>query len=75
MKRLIVFLLLVLAAMPMVLLQGKQDAEVDWHTPERIRECFPEAKIEIRLVEDGDHSLSRPQDLVLIEQAIISVCT
>ncbi len=60
---------------PMVLLQGKNDTEVDWHTPERICARFPEAPATIHLVEDGDHSLSRPQDLALLEKAIISVCT
>jgi len=61
-------------AVPLVLIQGKKDPDVDWHTPARIRESFPASRVAVHLVEDGDHSLSRTQDLALIEQAIISVC-
>lgn len=60
---------------PLYLLHGKRDVEVDWAMPGRIQGCFPEAAVTIHLVEDGDHSLSRPEDLALIERAIISVCT
>lgn len=60
---------------PVHLLQGGCDTEVDPSTPERIRACLTGAFVTVTMVNDGDHSLSRPQDLALIEQAISGVCT
>jgi len=51
------------------LLQGKQDASVDWHVPEAIRGCFHH-DIAVTLIDDGDHSLSRPEDLAVLQAAI-----
>jgi pimeloyl-ACP methyl ester carboxylesterase len=51
------------------LLQGKQDSSVDWRMPESIAQCF-DNDIAITLIEDGDHSLSRPQDLALLQKTI-----
>lgn len=59
--------------MPVRLVQGKRDTDVDWRTPERIRECLPRADVKIHLVEDGDHRLSRTEDLALIDSAICEV--
>lgn len=55
---------------PMRLLQGKQDADVDWRVPAGIQNVFPKADVQITLIEDGDHRLSRPQDLEQIEEKI-----
>lgn len=55
---------------PMHLIQGKLDSEVDWHTPERIKAAFPDAVVDITLIDEGDHRLSRPQDLQIIDNAI-----
>jgi pimeloyl-ACP methyl ester carboxylesterase len=54
---------------PLVLIQGKQDADVDWRTAETIKQRF-ESPVEIVYIEDGDHRLSRPQDLALIDEKI-----
>lgn len=51
------------------LLQGKLDTSVDWHTPEEINACF-DGKAKITLIDDGDHSLSRLQDLEILKQVI-----
>jgi len=51
------------------LIQGKLDTSVDWHVPESIDACFAQT-IKISLVDDGDHSLSRPQDLETLKTAI-----
>lgn len=51
------------------LLQGKQDTSVDWHVPEAIDAVF-ENTCEITLIDDGDHSLSRPQNLKILQGAI-----
>lgn len=57
---------------PVHLLQGKQDTSVDWHVPNAIAMCF-DRDIDITLIEDGDHSLSRPQDLEILKDAIMSM--
>ena len=51
------------------LLQGKLDTSVDWTMPDEINKCFDQ-RGEITIIEDGDHSLSRPQDLILLKKAI-----
>lgn len=54
---------------PVRLLQGKLDTSVDWHTPGAINMCF-DGRADITLIEDGDHSLSRPQDLDVLKYTI-----
>lgn len=54
---------------PIHLLQGKQDTSVDWHVPDAINGCF-DGGAQITLIDDGDHSLSRPQDLEILKSAI-----
>lgn len=54
---------------PVHLLQGKQDTSVDWNMPDAINRCF-DGRAKITLIEDGDHSLSRPQDLETLKAAI-----
>jgi len=58
-------------AVPMVLIQGKEDEDVPWQTAERINSAYPRAKIDIIYVEDGDHRLSRDQDLTLINDHVM----
>ena len=54
---------------PVHLIQGKQDTSVDWHVPDTINACF-DGKAKITLIDDGDHSLSRSQDLEILKSAI-----
>lgn len=54
---------------PVHLLQGKMDTSVDWHVPAAINEIF-EQDIKITLIDDGDHSLSRESDLMILKSAI-----
>lgn len=56
---------------PVRILQGKRDESVDWKTPEKIKQSLISDDINIHLVEDGDHSLSRPQDLELLKAQIL----
>ena len=58
------------ASLPLTLIQGKQDPDVPWKKALKIKECFRNLKTEIIFVEDGDHRLSRPQDLELIDKHI-----
>jgi pimeloyl-ACP methyl ester carboxylesterase len=57
-------------AMPVRLLQGEMDAEVCWETAGRIQSCLTGAETRIYMVPDGDHSLSRPQDLDLLDRTL-----
>jgi pimeloyl-ACP methyl ester carboxylesterase len=52
---------------PMRLIQGKCDTDVPWKTALKIRECFKSPDLEITFIEDGDHRLSRLQDLEMID--------
>lgn len=54
---------------PIILLQGKQDADVPWQTAEAIKKSF--SNVRIVYIDDGDHRLSRSQDLDLLAQEII----
>ena len=45
------------------LLQGKADMDVPWKTAERIKSILPQSDTHIIYIEDGNHSLSAPDDL------------
>lgn len=55
---------------PLILLQGKQDADVPWKKAISIQSCFGHDNTEIVFIEDGDHRLSRDQDLALIDAQV-----
>lgn len=55
---------------PLVLFQGGQDPTVPPTTPQKIARAFPHANITIHMIEDGDHGLSRPQDMAQIEASL-----
>jgi pimeloyl-ACP methyl ester carboxylesterase len=48
---------------PVRLLHGQRDRDVPWQTSLRFAEALAAEDVEIVLVKDGDHRLSRPQDL------------
>jgi pimeloyl-ACP methyl ester carboxylesterase len=51
---------------PVRLLQGQADPDVPWEMALRIAEQLESADVQMTLVKDGDHRLSRPQDLALL---------
>ncbi|MDB5374664.1 MAG: hypothetical protein JWP04_3306 [Belnapia sp.] len=55
---------------PLRLLQGQQDPDVPWETALRIAAAVTGADVEVVLVKDGDHRLSRPQDLLLLRRVV-----
>ncbi len=57
-------------AIPVTLIQGKLDSDVPWRRAEEIKAALPQAKVEIIYVEDGDHRLSREEDLRLIDETV-----
>ena len=48
---------------PVRLIQGQKDVDVPWKTALRIADCLASDDVEIILVKDGDHRLSREHDL------------
>jgi pimeloyl-ACP methyl ester carboxylesterase len=55
---------------PVRLLHGQLDPDVPWETALRIAERVTATDVRITLVKDGDHRLSRPEDLVLLEETV-----
>ena len=53
---------------PVRLLQGQQDHDVPWRTALQIAERLSAEDVRVSLIKDGDHRLSRPQDLALLCQ-------
>ncbi len=59
---------------PVRLLQGQADADVPWQTALRIADQLRSADVQALLVKDGDHRLSRPQDIALLIDLVSSLC-
>jgi pimeloyl-ACP methyl ester carboxylesterase len=55
---------------PIRLLHGQRDPDVPWETALRIAERVTSEDVRITLVKDGDHRLSRAQDLALLQQVL-----
>jgi pimeloyl-ACP methyl ester carboxylesterase len=53
-------------ACPVRLLQGQCDDDVPWQTALRIAGCVEGQDVQVTLIKDGTHRLSRPQDLALL---------
>jgi pimeloyl-ACP methyl ester carboxylesterase len=58
---------------PVRLLQGQADPDVPWQLAPRIAEKLRSADVQTWLVKDGDHRLSRPQDLALLVAAVAAL--
>ena len=63
-------------ACPVTLLQGQRDADVPWETALRLADRLVSDKVLVQLAKDGDHRLSRPEDvarlLAIVEQHLLS---
>ena len=55
---------------PVRLLQGQRDEDVPWQTALQVAERLTGDDVRIMLVKDGDHRLSRTQDLALLVQTV-----
>ena len=60
-------------AVPVRLLQGQCDTVVPWQTALRIAERVTTPDCQVVLVKDGDHRLSRPQDVALLQATLRSL--
>ncbi len=55
---------------PVRILQGMRDTAVPWRHALRFAEAIAGDDVHVQLIKDGDHRLSRPQDLALLIAAI-----
>jgi pimeloyl-ACP methyl ester carboxylesterase len=55
---------------PVRILQGALDPDVPWRHAMKLVACLPQDEVSFTLVKDGDHRLSRPQDLELLLRAV-----
>jgi pimeloyl-ACP methyl ester carboxylesterase len=55
---------------PVHILQGMQDDPVPWRHALRLIDHLPQDEVVLTLIKDGDHRLSRDQDLQLLVEAI-----
>jgi pimeloyl-ACP methyl ester carboxylesterase len=58
---------------PVRLLHGQADPDVPWELALRIADRIESSNTRIILVKDGDHRLSRPQDLTLLRQTVVEL--
>ncbi|UYV16325.1 alpha/beta fold hydrolase [Porphyrobacter sp. ULC335] len=55
---------------PVRLLHGKADADVPWETSLRLKAVLRSDDIQVTLVEDGDHRLSRDSDIAALKAIV-----
>lgn len=58
---------------PLTLCQGMEDPDVDWQTAIRISRAVGNDNARVLLLEDGDHRLSREQDLALLKNEVLNM--
>lgn len=57
-------------AMPVRLVHGQADADIDWRTSLRLMAQITGPDATLTLIKDGDHRLARPGDLAIIDTAL-----
>ena len=55
---------------PVRILQGAQDPDVPWQHAFALAQRLPSEDVELTMIQDGDHRLSRPQDIARIVAAV-----
>ncbi|MGE5517562.1 MAG: alpha/beta hydrolase [Bacteroidota bacterium] len=58
---------------PVRLIQGQKDNDVPWRTALRISDCLASEDVEVTLVKDGDHRLSRDHDLARLVRVVATL--
>jgi fermentation-respiration switch protein FrsA (DUF1100 family) len=61
---------LIAVGCPVAILQGVRDAEVPFQHAEKLVSRLASDDVVLTLVKDGDHRLSRPEDLALMTGAV-----
>lgn len=55
---------------PVRLLHGKADADVPWEISLRLKAAFRSGDVQVTLIEDGDHRLSRDSDIAALKALV-----
>jgi pimeloyl-ACP methyl ester carboxylesterase len=55
---------------PVHILQGMQDPDVPWRHAVALVEHMPGDAVDLTLIKDGDHRLSRPEDIARLLNAV-----
>ncbi len=55
---------------PVRVLQGQQDPDVPWQTALRLSDALASDDVQVRLIKDGDHRLSRDADIAILLQTV-----
>lgn len=58
---------------PVRLLHGQRDADVPWDTALRLSAALRSADVQVTLVKDGDHRLSRDEDIALLLRTLAAL--
>ncbi|MCW1382135.1 alpha/beta hydrolase [Novosphingobium sp. KCTC 2891] len=58
---------------PVRLVHGQADADVPWEISLRHAAALRSADVQVHLIKDGDHRLSRPQDIALLLRTIAAL--
>ena len=58
---------------PVHLLHGQRDAEVPFDVSLRLAAALRSDAVKVTLVKDGDHRLSRPQDIALLQRVVAEI--
>ena len=58
---------------PVRLLHGQADPDVPWETALRLAQALRSADVQVCLVKDGDHRLSRTSDIALLVQTLAAL--
>ena len=59
---------------PVRLIQGQADPDVPWHVALQLAEDLRSADVQVHLIKDGDHRLSRPADVAVLLRTVASLC-
>lgn len=59
---------------PVRLLQGQSDPDVPWMIALQLAEDLRSADVQVHLIKDGDHRLSRPADIAVLLRTVAVLC-
>ena len=59
---------------PVRILQGGDDPDVPWRHALELAQALNSSDVVFTLIKDGDHRLSRPQDIARLIAAVAEIC-
>ena len=59
---------------PLRLIHGMKDLDVPWSYSEKLLNSFESENVNLTLIKEGDHRLSRPQDIKLLIDIVETLC-